>query len=209
MKNKLDILLHNNLNDVSRETEKKINQYYDLVIKWNRQINLVSNNDINYLWERHFLDCIELAKILQQNNDNKVLVDFGSGAGFPSIIIAIFNKNLKIKLIESISKKANFLEEVNRILDLNLEIYNKRIEQISNLEADIITSRAFADIDNTLEYAQYHSTQSTEIYTFKGKKLSIELDKAFNRWDFRYDVHESKILNQANIVNIRNIKRKK
>ena len=126
-----------------------LERYMALVLKWQKAVNLVSNKEISSLWDRHILDSAQLYFLIP--NDKKVLVDLGSGGGFPAVVIAILNKVLKgplekVVLIESANKKSVFLQEVSRLLDLNLTILNQRIEDVKSVKADVITSRALGHL---------------------------------------------------------------
>ena len=100
--------------NVSRETIKTLKNYEALVLKWNERFNLISKSSVDFIWDRHILDSLQLYEFL--DDKAKSLYDFGSGAGFPAIVLAIIakekNPDLKITLIESIKKKAIFLNEV-------------------------------------------------------------------------------------------------
>ena len=118
--------------NVSRETIKKLESYQALVKEWNSKFNLISKSTENIIWERHIVDSLQLIKFITQKD--KILLDLGSGAGFPGVVLAIacqeLYPDLKINLVESIGKKTTFLQEVNKILNLNMEIYKERIENL-------------------------------------------------------------------------------
>ena len=156
-----------------------LEQYVALIKKWQKAVNLVSNKEINTLWERHILDSAQLFFEIKNGN---TLVDLGSGGGFPAIVIAILNKKLngplkRIVLIESDNKKTIFLKEVSRILDLNLDVLNERIEDITNVKADIITSRALGSVSLLLDLGRSFYNKNTQYILLKGVSVDDELKK--------------------------------
>lgn len=196
--------------NVSRETIEKLKNYEALVLEWNGYFNLISKSSVDCIWERHILDSVQLYEFIEK--DCLILYDFGSGAGFPAIVLAIIakekNPNLKITLIESIKKKANFLNEVKNKLDLNIEIINDRIENIERKNVDIITSRAMASLDKLLEYAKPFCSKKTQLIFPKGIKWKDELNEAEKKWTFNYNVINSKTDDTGRILQISNLRRK-
>lgn len=155
-----------------------LEQYITLIKKWQKAVNLVSNKEINMLWERHILDSAQLFFEIDANSST--LVDLGSGGGFPAIVIAILNKKLngplkRIVLIESDNKKTIFLKEVSRLLDLNLEVLNARIEDISDIKADVITSRALGSVSLLLDFGRSFYKKDTKFILLKGVSIEDEL----------------------------------
>jgi 16S rRNA (guanine527-N7)-methyltransferase len=134
--------------DVSRETIQSLRVYANLLEKWNKTINLVSKSTINHMWERHFLDSAQLWPHIPENA--KTLVDIGSGAGFAGLVLAIIGKeknpNLRVVLIESDTRKCAFMRNVSRETNINVEIITKRIEEVDDLKADVVTARALATV---------------------------------------------------------------
>ena len=120
---------------VSRETYKKFIIYYELLNEWQKKMNLVGNSTIKNSLYRHFLDSAQLYNILK-NSKGKVL-DFGSGAGFPGLVLSIMGiKN--VNLIEAKKKKCDFMEKVLLETDTNSKIHNTRIENLPFLNPDFI-----------------------------------------------------------------------
>ena len=147
--------------NVSRETTELLNKFVVLLKKWNRSINLVSQSSISNIWERHILDSAQLGSFLRF--DKQTWVDFGSGAGFPGIVIAVIAKTnfprVRVILIESDQRKAVFLREVSRELNLNVLTLSERIEDCPRLNADIISARALAPLKKLLVYILKTSIQ--------------------------------------------------
>ena len=121
--------------NVSRETYELLKRYESSLSEWQQKMNLVSRNSLVDAWKRHFLDSMQLFSLLPQGA--KVVYDFGSGAGFPGMVLAVMAKEktpyLKFKLVESIKKKTLYLNAVKELTGANVEIINDRIE---NIEAE-------------------------------------------------------------------------
>ena len=133
---------------VSRETIRSLNKYEDMLIKANNKLNLVGNSTIDQIWIRHFLDSAQLIDFIDKNCKN--LIDLGSGAGFLGLILAITAKDrkipIKIQLIEKSPKKAKFLEEIIKQLNLNVKVLNQNIlEQQNKFMSDVFVARAFKE----------------------------------------------------------------
>ena len=127
--------------NVSRETILKLRDYESLVLEWNNKINLVSRSSAENLWNRHIEDSLQLIQFIKPTD--KTLYDFGSGAGFPAIVIAIAAEqlfpDLTVNLVESIGKKTLFLNAVKKELNLNINIHHDRIENLKIQKVDIIS----------------------------------------------------------------------
>ena len=117
------------ITQVSRETITSLKKYEYLLIKANKSLNLIGNSTINQIWTRHFLDSAQVIDLIDKND--KTLVDLGSGAGFPGLVLAITLKDrkipLKIKLIEKSPKKVKFLRDLINILHLDVKVINQNI----------------------------------------------------------------------------------
>ena len=136
---------------VSRETISSLKKYENLLIERNKTLNLIGKSTISEIWLRHFLDSSQVIDFIDKNE--KTLVDLGSGAGFPGMVIAILAKDRKIplnvKLIEKSPKKASFLRGIIRNLMLNAEVTNINVlEQSGKLRTDLIVARAFKPLKN-------------------------------------------------------------
>ena len=164
--------------NVSRETIDELKKYEALVVEWNNKFNLISKSSVQYIWERHVLDSLQLCQFIK--NTDKIMYDFGSGAGFPAIVLSIVGKQLfpelKIFLVESITKKALFLNTVKNELNLNIEVINDRIENIKAKNIDLISSRAMASLDRLIDYSKPFCNKNTRLIFPKGSKYKEEID---------------------------------
>ena len=193
--------------NVSRETLDLFCEYEALLSKWNKKINLVSKNSLFDIWERHFLDSGQIINHVEASG--KRWVDLGSGAGFPGLVVALLLRDRKIDsdiiLVEKNLKKVFFLNEVVRKLDLNVKVLNKNIRTIEPLNADILSARAFSELNELIELAYYHRKERGICLFLKGENYRWELDKTLNYWFFDYDVVDSFSNSSGNIIRVRNI----
>jgi len=196
--------------NVSRETYFKLKTYETLVKEWNNKFNLVSKSSVDCLWQRHIIDSLQLANLI--NKTDKILYDFGSGAGFPAIILAIVSEEcfpeLKINLIESIGKKTMFLNAVKEELGLKINIIHDRIENLELKKVDVITSRALASLPKLLEYAYPFTKRKTNLIFPKGANWEKEVDEAKKKWTFNCKVIQSQTDESGKILYINNVRRK-
>ena len=193
--------------NVSRETLKGFYEYKTLLSKWNEKINLVSKNTLVDIWERHFLDSGQIIKHVESSG--KRWVDVGSGAGFPGLVVALLLRDRKIDcnlvLVEKNPKKGFFLNEVIRKLILNVEVVNDNIYTLEPLNADILTARAFSELNNLIEISFRHRKKEGLCLFLKGENYRFELDKTLNYWFFDYDVVDSLSSSSGKIISVKKI----
>ena len=193
--------------NVSRETLNSFYEYKALLSKWNEKINLVSKNTLVDIWERHFLDSGQIIKHVEASG--KRWVDVGSGAGFPGLVVALLLRDRKIDcdlaLVEKNPKKVFFLNEVIRKLNLSVEVVNDNIGTLEPLNADILTARAFSELNNLIEVAFRHRKKEGICLFLKGENYRIELDKTLNYWFFDYDIVDSLSSSSGKIIRVKKI----
>ena len=193
--------------NVSRETLNGFYEYESLLSKWNEKINLVSKNTLMDIWERHFLDSGQIIKHVEASE--KRWVDVGSGAGFPGLVVALLLRDRKIDcdlvLVEKNPKKVFFLNEVIRKLNLGVEVVNDNIGTLEPLNADILTARAFSELNNLIELAFRHRKKEGICLFLKGENYRIELDKTLNYWFFDYDIVDSLSSSSGKIIRVKKI----
>jgi 16S rRNA (guanine527-N7)-methyltransferase len=196
---------------VSRETITSLKKYEDLLIKANKSLNLVGNSTINQIWSRHFLDSAQVIDFVDKND--KCLVDLGSGAGFPGLVLAIACRDrkipLKIKLIEKSSKKVKFLKNVIEELDLKVEVFNQNIleEEIKFVE-DVFIARAFKPLKKILQLMHNNAENYKKIFIFLGKTGKNELLQASKSWDIEYKQRVSVTSSDSMVIEINRLKKK-
>jgi 16S rRNA (guanine527-N7)-methyltransferase len=179
---------------VSRETLGRLERYEALIRKWTPAINLVSGATLGHLWTRHFLDSIQVFDLAPQTA--QTWADFGSGGGFPGLIVATLaaaeRPDLAVTLVESDQRKAAFLAAAARELGLSVAIRAERIESLPPLAADVISARALAPLDALLGHAERHlAPQGVAIFP-KGAGFRDELSRALEHWRFNHQKEPSK-----------------
>ena len=172
--------------------EEKFIKYENLLKEWSTKMNLVAPSTLNDIQNRHVKDSAQLAKYIP--HDVKI-IDLGSGAGFPGVVLAILGWN--VTCIESIGKKTNFLTELKQELDLpNLTIINDRIENFLsktpvNAGEFVFTARAFAPLIKIFDYTYKKNTKNCRLFLLKGREIENEILTAKSRYKFDYELHKS------------------
>ena len=180
-----------NLYNVSRETMSMFDEYEKILKEWQKRFNLIGNSTVNKIWSRHFLDsalAYEGLKslLVEKNKKSFSLIDVGTGAGFPGLVIALLFAETKINsdiyLIESNQKKIKFLNAVIKSLNLRVTVINNRVEN-ENVKYDYIVSRAFAPLEKLLKLIQNIYDQKTTLILFKGKTWKKEVNIIKKNWN--------------------------
>ena len=196
---------------VSRETITSLIKYEDLLIKANRGFNLIGKSTINQIWKRHFLDSYQAIDFIDKNDSS--LVDLGSGAGFPGLVLALASQDrkipLKIKLIEKSSKKAKFLKEIINELHLNVDVFHKNIlEPQIKLMEDVFVARAFQPLKIIFQLIHKKAENWKKIIIFLGKTGHDELLQASKDWDIGYKQRVSVTNRDSILIEINKLKKK-
>ena len=174
----------------------KLYEYKKILIKENQNMNLIGKSTLIDLDERHLLDCIQIVKYLPQHE--KSVMDIGTGAGLPGIILSIIGfKNLH--LVEKSPKKSFFLENCKLRLGLNYIVHNKSISEISNLNIDCITARAFASIEKIILMTKKIINKQTKFILLKGRSYLTELEK-INTQKYFWETHPSITSSESKII---------
>tara|TARA_B100001123_G_C15120373_1_gene951086 strand:+ start:186 stop:821 length:636 start_codon:yes stop_codon:yes gene_type:complete len=196
---------------VSRETIISLIKYEQMLIESNKTLNLIGKSTLNNIWIRHFLDSAQVIDFIDKND--KSLVDLGSGAGFPGMVLAIIAKyrkmSLKIKLIEKSSKKSKFLRSVIQNLNLNAEVVNKNIvEEPIKFIDDVFVARAFKPLKEILQLIHNNAKNWKKIFIFLGKTGKNELLQASKSWDIQYKQRMSVTSNDSAVIEINKLKKR-
>jgi len=196
---------------VSRETITSLKKYENMLIEANKSLNLVGNSTIKEIWSRHFLDSVQVIDFIDKND--KTLIDLGSGAGFPGLVLAIASKDrkipLKVKLIEKSPKKAKFLENLSDKLHLDVEVINQNIlEKPKKLSEDVFVARAFKPLKIILQLIHNNAENWKKIFIFLGKTGKNELLQASKIWDIEYKQRVSVTSNDSIVIEINRLKKK-
>ncbi len=158
----------------------QLKKYMSLILKWQKAINLVSKSEENDLWQRHILDSAQLFFLIPDTASS--LVDMGTGGGFPGLVLAVLNQELKgrltrITLIESDARKCVFLQEVARELGVNVTILNERLENVKGVQSDVVTSRALGCVSDLLRWGKRFQKERTVFLFLKGVRVDQELEQ--------------------------------
>ena len=196
---------------VSRETITSLKKYEDILIKANKKVNLIGSSTIKSIWTRHFLDSVQVIDFIDEND--KTLVDLGSGAGFPGLVLAIAFKDrkipLKIKLIEKSPKKAKFLRDLINNLHLDVEVINQNLlEDPKKLLEDVFVARAFKPLKIILQLIHNKAENWKKIFIFLGKTGKSELLQASKTWDIEYKQRISVTSSDSFVIEINKLKKK-
>lgn len=190
---------------VSRETLAKLDRYAELLTEWNQKFNLVASSTIPNIWKRHFLDSAQLHKYIPSGA--QAIADLGAGAGFPGLVLAIMGCP-KIYLIESIGKKAKFLQTVIDELQLNAIVRNERAETVKDLRIDVITARACASLNDLLNLSK-PLVHKDSFYIFpKGQNVDVELTESRKYWTFTHQKIPSLSDNSGSVLILKEAKAK-
>ncbi|MFI4947610.1 MAG: 16S rRNA (guanine(527)-N(7))-methyltransferase RsmG [Alphaproteobacteria bacterium] len=176
------------LSGVSRETVARLEAYAGLLVRWSAHINLVGANTLDDLWRRHFLDSAQLLAHLPPGTQS--LIDLGSGAGFPGLVLAIAGVP-HVELVEADARKCAFLREASRIAAAPVIIHNSRIEAVAPHAVDVVTARGCAPLDRLLVLARPFIGPDTVCLFPKGERANQELTAASQAWTMDATCHDS------------------
>jgi 16S rRNA (guanine527-N7)-methyltransferase len=158
--------------DVPRETQEKLDCYVQLLIKWQARINLISSKTLPEIWHRHILDSAQLVSYLPKTPS--VILDMGSGAGLPGVILAILTGH-QLHLVESDSRKIAFMRTALRETGTSAILHEQRMETVPAFRPDIITARALAPLSQLITLASSQHHQKIEYLFLKGREAKQEL----------------------------------
>jgi 16S rRNA (guanine527-N7)-methyltransferase len=181
-------ILQNQLN-YSTKNISDINIFIDELLKANKKHNFISKSTESVIWHRHILDSAQLVKFIDFSKGS--LADLGSGAGFPGLILALFNKNkdFHVKLYEKSPVKRAFLEKISKRLSINLEIKGNVFEEL--IDSDYVVSRAFKKFEFVIQVSREIVKKSHKIIVLKGQNAQEDLKKAFKREKYDYKLENS------------------
>ncbi len=189
---------------VSRETLDRLAAYVQLLEHWNRRINLVGRNTMGDIWRRHILDAAQLYPLLPART--RVLVDLGSGAGIPGLILAAMGVP-EVHLIESDQRKSVFLREAIRVLQIPAIIHAERIEKVPSFFADVVTARALAELPELIAMAENFASPKTICLFLKGETVGQELTALGTSWAIKCERFPSRSDPNGSIVKFEAIRR--
>ena len=193
--------------NVSRETIEKLNIYNDFLLENNKLLTLIGKTTEKHVFSRHFKDSAQIYNLIE---DKSEIIDIGSGAGFPGIIIKILMVNDKIKgnvvLIDKSPKKCKFLQDLSNKLSLMLKIENIRLEDYKFSKISTVVSRAFKKTVDTIDILFKNNKKIRNIILIKGKTYQQELDDAKKKYTFHVEKFRSITSDESYILKISDIK---
>ena len=182
----------NTLQNQLKYTAKNISDikiFVNELLKANKKHNFISKSTEKVIWQRHILDSAQLVQFIDFSKSS--LSDLGSGAGFPGLILALFNKNkdFHVKLYEKSSVKRAFLRHISDILSLNIEIHGNVYE--NSIDTDYIVCRAFKKLEAIIQVSREIDKKSHKLIILKGRNAQEDLKKAFNKEKYDYKFEKS------------------
>jgi len=174
---------------VSRETLARLEAYAALLVRWSARINLIGRETIADLWRRHILDSAQLQPFIP--SAARSLIDLGSGAGLPGLVLAILGVP-SVELVEADSRKCAFLREAARIAGVSVVIRGCRIQAVPPHPVDVVTARALAPLDRLLGLAEPFLAPGSECLLLKGERVEDELTLARRHWRMTASLHQSR-----------------
>ena len=198
------------LTPVSRETEKRLLMFVELLLLWQSKFNLVASSTLPQIWTRHIADSLQLLALALEA---RVWVDFGSGAGFPGVPVACAladKPGTMVHLVESVGKKANFLREVVSTLGLPAQVHQERAEKFGETCAEtvhVVTARALAPLKTLCDQAFPLIAKGAVGLFPKGQDVAAELTEAAKYWRLEASLVPSVTNPASAIVVVRGLKR--
>ncbi|MCE3257840.1 MAG: methyltransferase GidB [Nitrobacter vulgaris] len=199
------------LTPVSRQIEARLDAYVDLLVQWQTKTNLVASSTLPQLWTRHIADSLQLLTLAP---NAKRWADFGSGGGFPGVVLACALAGVegaRVDLIERNAKKAAFLREAVRVTAspgiihlMDIGDYVDRLED----RIDCVTARALAPLQVLLGFAEPFVTKGATALFLKGQDVEAELTEATKYWNMKPRIHSSCTGGQGWIVELDHIERR-
>ena len=197
--------------DVSRETCNELESLISMILKKNKEINIISKktSEKDAIRERHIIDSAQIIDFVDLNGNTTS--DLGTGGGMPGLIVAIVMKkiknNMKINLYEKSYHKCAFLKEVSKKLNLNTEVIQKDIFTVKNIETGTIMSRAFKPMPIILDLVNQNFKKYKNLILFMGSKGKKILNEVLKEWDLDYEEKKSVTSGDSFILNIKKIKK--
>ena len=190
-------------NDVSRETLERLDRVIDTLDDWRTRSNLIGPREWPVIWTRHVADCYQL---LDHIPESARVVDLGSGAGFPGLIIAAARPAGHVTMIESVGKKCAYLRGAIMAAGLSADVRQERVESVSPMPADFVTARAFAPLPKLLDYAAPWLKRGATGLFLKGERWKEELTDASQTWNFAHEAIPSRVGGSGTILIVRELR---
>ena len=169
----------------------KLEKFKKILLQYNDKYNFIGKSTIPLIWHRHFLDSAQLVKYISFSGQGS-LSDLGSGAGFPGIVLAIYNKNSKfhVKLYEKSPVKSAFLNNVIKTLQINATVFVGNCENYK-INSNYVVARAFKKLNETMRISREMAEKDHKLIILKGKSAQEEAEKASKQKFFKYKLENS------------------
>ncbi len=192
--------------DVPRGTMERLDLYADMLKDWQTRMNLVGPATLDDIWGRHFADSAQLGRLVPAGRH---WLDIGAGAGFPGLVLAAMDRG-RFVLVDSVAKKARFLEAVRDALGLGdrVRVINARVEALPTLGVEVATARAAAPLATLFDWAIRHVRPGGQFLFPKGRRWAEEVAEARERFDFSLETHASLTDPQSRILLARQLRRR-
>ncbi len=187
--------------NLSKKQIDLIDNYILKLTKNNQIHNLVGPSTLNVVWDRHINDSLQLSKFILKKNAS--IIDLGTGAGLPGMILHIFGYS-NILLIDSKMKKINFINEFAYEQNFKIKTICTRVEKIKNQKFDYIICRAFAPLVKLLDYSRFFTKKNTSLLFLKGRSVKKEIHDAKKLFSFEYDLYPSQSEGDGYVLKINN-----
>ena len=174
--------------NLNRKQIDLIDSYILKLTKCNQIHNLVGPSTLDAAWDRHINDSLQLSEFILKKNAS--IIDLGTGAGLPGVILNIFGYS-NILLIDSKMKKINFIKEFAYEQNLVIKTICTRVEKIKNQKFDFIICRAFAPLSKLLDYSRFFTKKNTSLLFLKGRSVKKEIHDAKKFFNFEFDLYPS------------------
>ena len=177
---------------------EKLKKFTNLVLKENQNYNLIAKSTENQIWHRHILDSAQLVKFIDFNLNS--LADLGTGAGFPGLVVEIFNKNkdFHVKLYEKSAIKRRFLIGAIKKLNLNAEVLGDVRDEV--IDSEIIICRAFKKLDKVIQVSREIVKKPHKLLILKGQNAQKELENSFKTKKYPYKLEASMTNKDSKII---------
>ena len=190
--------------NLSKNQIALIDSFILKLTKSNQMHNLVGPSTIDVVWDRHINDSLQLAEFILKKNAS--IIDFGTGAGLPGVVLYIFGYT-NILLIDSKMKKINFIKEFAHEQNLDIKTICTRVEKIKNQKFDFIICRAFAPLLKLLDYSRFFTKKNTSLLFLKGRSVKKEIHDAKKTFSFEYDLYPSQSVGGGYVLKVKKYKK--
>ena len=189
---------------ISSISQQSLIDFVNYLIIYNSSTNLIGKSTVEQIWHRHILDSAQLLPLI--NNKNDIIADFGSGAGFPGLVLSILGSK-EVHLVEKSTKKSQFLHQAKKFSINKVIIHNRKVEELTDLKCKCIVSRALASLDKLLLLSINLLKNSPKSYCLflKGRNYKAEIIEAQQKFKFDYQLFPSITANDSFIIKVENI----